>query len=119
MRYVLVAVGLLVVGSSSVVFVNWDSITQSYQEAVAKAAELATESGNQMGQGAYHLARCGRGEYMDQLRQSLEELDQVSAEFQADMRTAFEAGVQQARSANVDYTEEFCTNLLAEVEGAQ
>ena len=119
MRYVLVAVGLLVVGSGVVIFLNWDSITESYEQAVAMAAEAAVESGNKMGQGAYHLAQCGRAEYMDQLRQSLDELDQVSAEFQTNMRAAFDAGVEEARSANVDYTEEFCANLLKEVEGAQ
>ena len=117
MRLVLVAVGLLVVGGGAVIFFNWESIAESYDQAVEMAAEAAVESGNQMGQGAYHLSQCGRAEYMDQLRQSLEELDQVSAEFQANMRAAFDAGVEEARSANVDYTEEFCTELLAEVEG--
>ena len=118
MRYALIAVGTLVVMAGALIFIKWDSITASYEEMVAMAAEVAVESGNQMGQGAYHLSQCGRPSYMADLRKSMEELDQVSTDFQTNMTAAFEAGIEEARAANIDYTEEFCERLLSEVEGA-
>ena len=35
-----------------------------------------------------------------------------------DLRIRALAGIEEARIANVQYTEQFCTNLLAEVEGS-
>ena len=116
MRYVLFAVGTLVVMAVALVFIKWDSITESYDEMVAMAAEVAVESGNQMGQGAYHLTQCGRPTYMADLRESMDQLDQVSTEFQTNMKAAFEAGIEEARAANIDYSEEFCERLLSEVD---
>ena len=117
MRYVLIAVGTLVVMAGVLVFIKWDSITESYEEMIAMAAEVAVESGTRMGQGAYHLTQCGRPSYMADLRESMDQLDQVSMEFQANMRAGFEVGIEQARDANIDYTEEFCERLLSEVDG--
>ena len=118
MRYVLIAVGTLVIMAGALIFIKWDSITESYEEMVAMAAEVAVESGIQMGQGAYHLTQCGRPSYMADLRQSMDQLDQVSTDFQANMKAAFEAGIEEARTANIDYTEEFCERLLSEVDAA-
>lgn len=118
MRYVLITVGTLVVMAVALVIIKWDSITESYEEMIAMAADVAVESGNQMGQGAYHLTQCGRPGYMADLRESMDQLDQVSTEFQANMTAAFEAGVEEARAANIDYTEAFCERLLSEVGAA-
>jgi hypothetical protein len=118
MRIVLIAVATLVLMAGALIFIKWDSITESYKEMVAMASEVAVESGNQMGQGAYHLTQCGRPEYMEDLRKSLDQLDQVSSEFQADMKAAFDVGIEQARDANIDYTEAFCERLLAEIDEA-
>jgi hypothetical protein len=117
MRYVLIAAGMLVFMAGALVVIKWDSIAESYAEIVATTAELATESGSQMGQTAYHLAQCGRPGYMTDLRDSMARLDQVSTEFRAHMMAGFEAGLEVARKAEVDYTEAYCERLLSEAEG--
>jgi hypothetical protein len=117
MRYALMAFATLVFMAGALMFIKWDSITETYADIVATANEVAVESGNQMGQSAYHLTQCGRPGYVEDLRDSMAQLDSVPTEFQANMKAAFEAGIEEARNAKVDYTDAFCERLLSEVEG--
>ena len=71
-----------------------------------------------MGRVSYHAMRCGNSDLMNEMQTTVDQLDQ-SSDFQASMRDAFYLGVEEAKSHETEYTEEFCAELARQIEAAQ
>lgn len=112
MRYFLIAIGVLFVAAIAVVYFSWNSISDF-------ASEVAVESGKELGRVSYHAAQCGNKELMNQFETSLNEFDQISQDFQANMQAAFKDGVEEARNMKVEYTEEFCAEIEKTIQAAE
>lgn len=112
MRYFLMAAAVVVVGLGVAIYFSWNSISDF-------ASEVAAESGKELGRVSYHASRCGNKELMSQFETSMDQFDQISQDFQADMQAAFKVGVEEARSMNIEYTEEFCAEIEKTIQAAQ
>lgn len=112
MRYFLMAAAVVVVGLGVAIYFSWNSISDF-------ASEVAVESGKELGRVSYHAAQCGNKELMSQFETSMDQFDQISQDFQADMQAAFKVGVEEARRMKVEYTAEFCAEIEKTIQAAQ
>ncbi len=91
---------------------------ESHEDMLAVAGEVAEETGLEMGRVSYHAMRCGNSDFMNEMQTTVDQLGD-SSDFQASMRDAFYAGVEEAKSQDTEYTEEFCAELARQIETAQ
>lgn len=112
MRYFLAIASVVFVGMITVIYLGWDSIADL-------ASKPPLESGRELGRVSYHAAKCGEADLVAGARTSMDDLDKIAEDFQADMKAAFDAGVGEARAMNRDYTEAFCAEVTDSVSGAQ
>jgi nitrogen fixation-related uncharacterized protein len=118
MRKWMIVCGVVLLASIGLVTLFWGSIVESYEDMLAVAGEVAEETGLEMGRVSYHAMRCGNSDLMNEMQTTVDQLDQ-SSDFQASMRDAFYLGVEEAKSWEVEYTEEFCAELARQIEAAQ
>lgn len=118
MRKWMIVCGVVVAAGIGLVTLSWGSIVESYEDMLAVAGEVAEETGLEMGRVSYHAMRCGDSGLMNEMQTTVDQLDQ-SSDFQASMRDAFYAGVEEAKSQDTEYTGAFCTDLAHQIEAAQ
>lgn len=112
MRYFLAIVSFVFVGMITVVYFGWDSIADL-------ASEPPVESGRELGRVSYHAAKCGEADLLAGARTSMDDIEKIAEDFHADMKAAFEAGVEEARNMTLDYTEALCAEVTNSVSRAQ
>ena len=112
MRYFLAVASVVFLGMITVIYVGWDSIADL-------ASEPPLESGRELGRISYHAAKCSEADLVTGTRTSMEDVEKIAEDFHADMKTAFKAGVEEARDMNMDYTETFCAEITNSVSQAQ
>ena len=118
MRKFTIVCGVALFAGIGLVVVFWGPIVESYEDMLAVAGEVAEETGLEMGRVSYHAMRCGDSGLMNEMQTTVDQLDQ-SSDFQASMRDAFYLGVEEAKSREVEYTEEFCAELARQIAEAQ
>jgi hypothetical protein len=104
MRYFFAGAGVVIVGLIAAVYLGWGSIANI-------ASEGASAGGRELGRVSYHAARCGEAGLTARFQTSMDQIDKMAEDFQADMKTAFKAGVAEARNMKVEYTATFCAGI--------
>lgn len=114
----MIVAGVIVVGGIGTIALSWSSLVETYDEMVAMAGEVAVDTGTELGRMSFHAVQCGNPELMDEMQSAMAQIDSTS-DLQASVRTAFHAGIEEARGMDMAYSAEFCTELLRQIEEAQ
>ena len=89
------------------VAVNWEEFG-SDGKTVASSRIQAPELAREIGASAYHLIQCGR---QDEAEKVMAALDQMPETFREAVKEAFNAGMNDARKAKIDYTDKICAQF--------